>query len=169
MSLISKLKSLVPGSSSQDGGGAMVTVEPEPRTETERAVKETPPPAEPAEADEPAAEPSEVDDDSSVADEPTAVDEPTAEDDSTAEPAEDDASGSPSADDASGDEPAAAEVNDDPVDTISGIGPAYASRLGEAGVETVGDLLAADVSALAAETDLGEGQLAKWVAQAEDA
>lgn len=57
---------------------------------------------------------------------------------------------------------------DEPVDTISGIGPAYAERLGEAGVDTVGDLAAADPAALAAETGLGEGRVTGWIERARD-
>lgn len=55
---------------------------------------------------------------------------------------------------------------DEPVDTISGIGPAYAERLGEAGIETVGDLAAADAAALAEETGLGEGRVTGWIERA---
>lgn len=53
-----------------------------------------------------------------------------------------------------------------PVDTISGIGPAYAERLGNAGVETVGDLAAADAAGLADETGLGEGRVTDWIERA---
>lgn len=55
---------------------------------------------------------------------------------------------------------------DEPVDTISGIGPAYAERLGEAGVETVGDLAAADAAELAEATGLGEGRVEGWIERA---
>ena len=58
------------------------------------------------------------------------------------------------------------EDADEPVDSISGIGPAYAERLAEAGVETVGDLASADAAALADETGLGEGRVADWVERA---
>jgi len=51
-------------------------------------------------------------------------------------------------------------------DTIKGIGPAYAERLADAGVETVGDLAAADPAALAGETDLSESRLSGWVERA---
>lgn len=55
---------------------------------------------------------------------------------------------------------------DEPVDTISGIGPAYAEQLAEAGVETVGDLASADAVTLADETGLGEGRVADWIESA---
>lgn len=58
------------------------------------------------------------------------------------------------------------DAADDPVDTISGIGPAYAERLAEAGVETVGDLAGADAASLADETGLGEGRVTDWIEQA---
>lgn len=54
---------------------------------------------------------------------------------------------------------------DDPVDTVSGIGPAYAERLADAGVETVGDLASADAADLATATGLGEGRIAGWIDQ----
>lgn len=58
---------------------------------------------------------------------------------------------------------------DEPVDSLSGIGPAYAERLAEAGVETVGDLAAADAADLDAATDIGEGRLASWIEKAMNA
>lgn len=64
-----------------------------------------------------------------------------------------------------GGEPAAGDtvVADDPVDTISGIGPAYAERLAEGGITTVGELAAADAAELADSTGLGEGRVANWI------
>jgi len=52
------------------------------------------------------------------------------------------------------------------VDTIRGIGPAYADRLGDAGVETVAELLEADAAALAERTDLSEKRITGWQEQA---
>ena len=54
------------------------------------------------------------------------------------------------------------EDDGDPVDTISGIGPAYAERLGNAGVETVPELLAADDVSLAEATDISEKRITRW-------
>lgn len=48
------------------------------------------------------------------------------------------------------------------VETISGIGPAYAERLADAGVETVEELRAADASELAEQTELSEKRIAGW-------
>jgi predicted flap endonuclease-1-like 5' DNA nuclease len=54
----------------------------------------------------------------------------------------------------------------DSVDTVSGIGPAYASQLADAGVETVADLAAADPAALAEETGISEKRLTRLVERA---
>lgn len=58
------------------------------------------------------------------------------------------------------------EGGSEAVDTISGIGPAYAERLGAAGVETVAELADADAAELAAATDIAEGRIAGWIEQA---
>ncbi|PSP98359.1 hypothetical protein BRC89_08510, partial [Halobacteriales archaeon QS_4_70_19] len=60
----------------------------------------------------------------------------------------------------------AEDASEDPVDTVSGIGPAYASKLGDAGVETVAELAAADPAALAEETDISEKRLTRLVERA---
>lgn len=52
------------------------------------------------------------------------------------------------------------------VETISGIGPAYAERLAEAGIETVPQLLDADPSDLAEATGLSEKRIAGWLESA---
>ncbi len=56
----------------------------------------------------------------------------------------------------------------DPVETVRGIGPAYADRLGDAGVETVPDLAAADPTALAAAIEVAESRVERWVDRARD-
>lgn len=48
------------------------------------------------------------------------------------------------------------------VDTLKGIGSSYAERLADAGVETVGDLVASDTAQLAAATDISEKRLDEW-------
>ena len=80
--------------------------------------------------------------------------------------------GRPAADD----EPAAADdaprsvpdsggnpAEDIDVEVVSGIGAAYAERLREAGVETVGQLALADAEGLAAETEIPPARVHKWV------
>lgn len=57
---------------------------------------------------------------------------------------------------------------DAPVDAVSGIGPSYAETLGEAGVETVGDLLAAAPDDLADGTDISAKRISRWQDAAED-
>lgn len=54
----------------------------------------------------------------------------------------------------------------DPVETLNGIGDAYAARLAEAGIDTVADLAAADAADLAEATDIAEGRLENWIQQA---
>jgi len=50
----------------------------------------------------------------------------------------------------------------EPVDTVNGIGPAYAERLGEAGIETVAELLEADAEALGERTSISGKRIARW-------
>lgn len=71
----------------------------------------------------------------------------------------------------SGDEPEAASADPtgtggQPVDSIKGIGTAYAERLEAAGVHSVSDLAEADPDDLAAETDIAAGRLGNWVERA---
>lgn len=49
------------------------------------------------------------------------------------------------------------------LESIDGIGPEYARRLGEAGVETTGDLAAADPTDLAATTGISKSRLERWI------
>lgn len=60
------------------------------------------------------------------------------------------------------------EAADEPTDVIKGIGNTYAERLADAGVETVGDLAAADPAELAEVADVSESRLERWVARARD-
>jgi predicted flap endonuclease-1-like 5' DNA nuclease len=50
-----------------------------------------------------------------------------------------------------------------PVTEINGIGPTYGDRLGAAGIDTVADLASADAATLAGETDIAEGRLENWI------
>lgn len=61
-----------------------------------------------------------------------------------------------------------AEHSSEPVDTLTGIGPAYSERLSDAGIETVGDLATADASTVSEVTDIGEGRLQNWIDRASD-
>ena len=83
-----------------------------------------------------------------------------------AEPAEAAGPTSETPDDAASDDDGGAAV---PVEEVSGIGPAYAERLGEAGVESVADLLDADPEELADSTDISEKRIGRWQDRAEDA
>ncbi|MEF8908490.1 MAG: helix-hairpin-helix domain-containing protein, partial [Haloarculaceae archaeon] len=56
--------------------------------------------------------------------------------------------------------------SDEPVDSINGIGPTYAERLEAAGIETVGDLAAADPGTVAEAAEAAESRATDWVEQA---
>jgi predicted flap endonuclease-1-like 5' DNA nuclease len=156
MGLISKLKSLLGFGDDRPArrGNVDVTVEHEPGgaadAETERAVKEA------------VSEPD---------DEPTGA---TAEPDESAEPVEEAETGEAESETEEA-ETEAAETEEaeqtgpaaESVDSIKGIGPSYADELSRAGVETVGDLAAADADALGDETDLSPKRIAGWIDQAE--
>lgn len=58
------------------------------------------------------------------------------------------------------------EPPSDPVDTIKGIGPSYAERLGDAGINTVDELANADPATLAEQTGIAESRIQNWVDQA---
>ena len=57
--------------------------------------------------------------------------------------------------------------NDEPLDSIKGIGPSYAERLENAGIGSVSELAAADPEALAGETGLSEKRISRWVDRAQ--
>jgi len=59
--------------------------------------------------------------------------------------------------------PAGSPAADLDVEDVSGIGSAYAERLREAGVETVGQLALADPEGLAATTEIPPARVHKWV------
>jgi outer membrane murein-binding lipoprotein Lpp len=54
------------------------------------------------------------------------------------------------------------------VEDVSGIGSAYAERLRDAGVETVGQLAVADPAVLAEETEVPPARVDKWVSRARE-
>jgi len=176
MGLLEKLKSTLGLQSPEEGAeGTTVNVEYEPDPESEAAVKGT---DEPVAAGTSAAgstgsiteEPPEVpgDDDVAAAAEPAeaAGPESQVETPETTD-VEAEAEAEAEADDAEAEPEAEPEVGtDESVDAIQGIGPAYAERLREAGIETVGDLRGADVTDLAEETGLSEKRLGRWVERA---
>lgn len=88
--------------------------------------------------------------------EATTVTDHAGTEESAAEPAE-----------AAGPVPTEPEGGEDPVDSVSGIGSAYAKRLNEAGVESVADLLSADAAELADETGISEKRVRGWQDAAE--
>ncbi|QIO22425.1 helix-hairpin-helix domain-containing protein [Haloarcula sp. JP-L23] len=152
MGLLQKLKSALgldeaeSTSAAGSSGDVDVTVEREPSTESEDAVKGTETATTERESDVGAAESDETaaDIDATV---PEA--EPDATDDADEEP-----------------EPAVPEGSDDPVTEIKGIGPAYAKRLSGLDIETVGELAAADAAEIASETDLSESRVEGWIERA---
>lgn len=171
-----------------DSDDVAVTVEHEPDTESEDAVKGTGPEqtgestgdtstadaTTDGEADtEAAAEPdveesvepetegaAEVDVDESAATGTGSSDEPAADVAEAEAPTDE-----PTA--ASASEPAASASTED-VQSINGIGPAYAERLAEADVETVGELVAADADAVAETTGIARSRVEGWIDQASE-
>ncbi|MDL5361640.1 helix-hairpin-helix domain-containing protein [Halalkalicoccus sp. NIPERK01] len=66
-------------------------------------------------------------------------------------------------------EPASAESagDDEPLREIKGIGPSYATKLSEAGVESAADLAAADAGELSEATGLSEKRIQGWIDRAQ--
>ncbi|QLD86533.1 helix-hairpin-helix domain-containing protein [Natronomonas halophila] len=105
------------------------------------------------------------------------TEEPPEDEESAAEPAEtgtdvSDHSGTDTAAaesaEAAGPVPEEAEGGSDPVENVSGIGPAYAKRLEEAGIESVQNLLDVDPEELASKTDLSEKRIKRWQERASE-
>jgi len=158
MGLLQKLKSALglgasgsPTTGSSTPQDVDVTVEREPSTESEDAVKgtETDTSDEPHD-EEPAAE--------TATDEADTTDDVTDEAADVIEEAEDGG-------EADSDETAAPDTNA-PVTEIKGVGPAYAERLENAGVSTVAELATADADELAESTDLSPNRISGWIEQA---
>lgn len=53
-----------------------------------------------------------------------------------------------------------------PVTDVKGVGPAYADRLSDAGVENVSDLAKEDPEALAEQTEISESRVETWIDRA---
>jgi predicted flap endonuclease-1-like 5' DNA nuclease len=77
-----------------------------------------------------------------------------------------DAAPTPDAD--ADDEAAERRVPSEAVDVIKGIGPTYAGRLSDAGIETVADLAAADAGEVVEQVDIPESRLEEWVERAKN-
>lgn len=60
-----------------------------------------------------------------------------------------------------------AEEASDPVTDVKGIGPAYAERLAEAGVENIADLAGANAESLEAATDISANRIQRWIDRAQ--
>ena len=149
MGLLQKLKSALGLDGAESSGTTSaenvdVTVEREPATEAEDAVKGTDTTADG------------VEEEAATSADDTASSNEDAEWFQT-EPDETDESGGE-----------AVEGSEESVTEIKGIGPAYADRLAQVGIETVGELAAADAADIAADTDLGEGRVSDWIARANE-
>ena len=143
------------------GLGATSDTEPQPDASSEHAVKTT----------------SEQTDDEPTADgegSAALTEEPTG--DSAAEPSEateatdHTETETPDAESGEATDPVPEEPDDGSphVESINGIGPAYAKRLGEAGVESVAELSAADADTLAEETGISAKRISGWIDSAGD-
>lgn len=134
--------------------GTTVTVEREPSTESEDAVKGT--------------------DTSTESDVDMSGESETASGSAAEERADAEAGTSPEETDTAGEtsEEATDESvdeqlgTDEPTDVIKGIGPTYADRLAEAGVETVADLATSEAESLAEQTEISETRIGNWIERA---
>ncbi len=59
-------------------------------------------------------------------------------------------------------------THDGPLTEISGIGPSYSERLGEAGIDTVGELAQADAEELGEATELSPKRIDGWIEAARE-
>ena len=154
--IVKTIKGIVGTSGSETeeaaGGETSVTVE-----------REAEEPSDTARGDETAPETDDTTDEEGVADQEEVADDGEDEEEATDngedEPAETATDPEPET------EPAGAQ---DRVEEISGIGPTYSSRLTDAGIETVADLVGADAETVADAAQVSESRAADWIAQAED-
>jgi two-component system chemotaxis sensor kinase CheA len=63
-------------------------------------------------------------------------------------------------------EPSVPDAATADVETVKGIGSSYSERLTEAGVETVGDLVTAEVPVLVEATGISDGRIEEWIERA---
>ncbi|ACV49036.1 MULTISPECIES: helix-hairpin-helix domain-containing protein [Halomicrobium] len=154
MGLLQKLKSALglDASGSPSAGGNTpqdvdVTVEREPSTESEDAVKGT-----------------ETDTSGATYDADTATESESASEQADADTDDESETTVAAATPEPTDEPSV--DNDAPVTEIKGVGPAYAERLENAGISTVSELAAADADELGEVTDLSPNRISGWIEQA---
>jgi predicted flap endonuclease-1-like 5' DNA nuclease len=165
MGLLTKLKSAL-GLEREEGSagsGSDVTVEREASTASGEAVKE--PTDGSADSDDGVDEPVASETDAAASTESLVDEEHTEDSTRAAEPAEAAETGGEQTTEPGGEE--TTETDSEDVSTVKGIGPAYAERLHEAGVETVADLASADAATLAEETDLSEKRVGRWIDSAQ--
>ena len=111
-------------------------------------------------------EPDEEGADAEADEESTETDEPDTDEPSTEEPEPEADEAEPEADEA--DEPEQSGEPEGDLEDVKGIGPSYADRLRDAGIETIADLADADAEAVASESDLSEGRLEEWIESAQN-
>ncbi|WP_353635314.1 DUF4332 domain-containing protein [Halobacterium sp. NMX12-1] len=167
MGLLSTLKSLLgmEEESRSAGSGVDVTVEHEPEAESERAVKESDAVRETDTEAEPEADADGVDEPVATETDAAASTESLVDEEHTDDPTR---AAEPAEAASAGDEEAPETVEGEPVTVLKGIGPAYADRLEDAGIETVADLAAADPEDLAERVDLSAKRVGRWVDAAQD-
>ena len=138
----------------EDEAGVDVTVEHEPDTRSEDAVKGTDTADTGSSADVEPADTGDAESEETSADEGAEPEDAEGTDagDATAEPGEG-AERSPPGEGVD-------------LEEVKGIGPAYADRLRDAGIEDVAALAAADAADLAERSDMGEGRLEKLIDRA---
>lgn len=149
MTLLQKLKEKLGLAEAEETAGA------EAEVTIEREAGEAGEAGETEEVSEPVAEPT----DASASTESLVGEEEASEE--TAEAAEVAEAAGPEAEEAEVPGEASASV-----DTIKGIGPAYAERLSNMGIETVADLAEADPAEVGEEASVGENRAATWIDRA---
>ena len=140
----------------------------EPAPDTAASDAAEPEPTEDGEETEEAAAPTEAAEDAESGGAAQPADGPDdAEAETEAEPA-DSAEEVTTEAEADAEEPPEEGPGAEPVTTIKGIGDAYAERLGEAGIETVASLAAADADEIAAAAEVPKARLERGIERAQD-
>jgi polyhydroxyalkanoate synthase len=82
--------------------------------------------------------------------------------------AEEDASDAEDDDSATAEDGDTASIGGADLETVDGIGPAYAKRLRDGGIETVAELAGADPETVAEAADVGTTRAESWIASAQE-